>query len=204
MTKLSKEKRDKLILAIIGVVGALGVLYTFVLGSQQDQLAAYRLQILSIKDKVSKAERLAKSEAIVEKNLEESKQALALRTRDMSQQAQAHYWFLKLLDEQRRKQGLSSSFIADITQPEFQEVGLLPQFPFRAASFGVRVNGHFTDVGKFIADLENNFPYFRVQLVRMSPAGTFTGATSGPGGEDNREKLLTELRVITLLKPGTT
>jgi hypothetical protein len=196
MTKLSKEKRDKLILAIVGVLGALGVLHTFVLGSQQDQLAAYRLQILSIKDKVGKAERLVKSEELVARNLEESRQALAARTSDMSQQAQAHYRFLKLLDEQRRKQGLPSSFITEITPPEFQDVGLLPQFPFRAASFGVRVSGHFAEIGRFIADLENNFPYFRVQLVRMAPAGALSGSAA--------EALLTELRVVTLLNPGTT
>lgn len=204
MNKLSKEKRDKLILTIIAVVGALGVLYTFVLGTQQDQLAAYRLQIASVKDKVSKAERLVKSDQIVAKNLEESKQALASRTRDMAPQAQAHYWFLKLLDEQRKKQGLSSSFLADITPPEFVPVGLLPKFPFRAASFSVRLNGRFAEIGRFIADLENAYPYFRLQLVRMAPAGNFTGASGSSGGGENPEMLMVEVRVVTLLKPGTT
>lgn len=203
MSRLSKEKRDKLILTMIGVAGALGVLYTFVLGSQQDQLAAYQLQILSVKAKVSKAESLVKSEQAVARNLDQSQQALALRTRDMAVQAQAHYWFLKLLDEQRKKQALNSSFIADITKPEFIEVGLLPKFPFRAASFGVRLNGHFNEIGRFIADLENSYPYFRVQLVRMGPTGNTT-AISSTRASDEAEKLMVEMRVITLLKPGTT
>ena len=205
MNKLSKEKRDKLILTILAVIGVLGVLYTFVLGAQQDALYTLQTQIASASDKVSKAERLVKSAEIVEANLAESKAALEQRMEDMAPQGQYYYWFLKLLDEFRKSQNLNTGFIVDITQPEFIEVGLIPKFPFRAASFGVRLHGGFQEVGKFIADLENSYPYFRVQNPRAATQAAGLGqplqALERTSASD---KLIVELRVITLIKPGTT
>jgi hypothetical protein len=201
MNKLSKDKRDKLILTAIGVIGVLGVLYTFILGAQKDSLTALNTQIWSAKDKVAKAERLVKSEEIVQRNLAESQRMLDERMRDMAPQGQYYYWFFKLLDEFRKNEGLNPGFIIDITQPEFIETGLLPKFPFKAASFGVRLNGQFQEVGRFIADLENAYPYFRVQNIRLGPQGT---TLSQAKGGDPSDKLMVELRVVTLIKPGTT
>jgi hypothetical protein len=202
MNKLSKEKRDRLILTIIVVVGTLGVLYTYVYGAQRDRLNTLDLQITGVKAKLASAERLVRSEDFVERNLAENKRLLEERTRDMAPAGQYYYWFLKLLDEFRKEQGLGTGFIVDITQPEFIEVGLLPKFQFKAASFGVRLNGRFHEVGKFIADLENSYPYFRVQDLRMLPGSNLGPA--GGSGEAAREKLMVELRVVTLVKPSTT
>src|SRR5690606_1846020 len=77
--------------------------------------------------------------------------------------------FLKLVDQFRKDEKLDNSFIVDITMPEFSEAGLLPKFPYKAASFGLRVNGQFHDIGRFVANLENAYPYFRVQNVRLAP-----------------------------------
>lgn len=204
MTKLSKDKRDKLVLTVLAVIGVLGILYTFVLGAQKDQLAALQTQIFGVKDKLSKAERLVKSEAIVERNLEESQKVLKERTADMAPQGQYYYWFLKLLDEFRKEHELNPGFLVDITQPEFIEAGLLPQFPFKAASFGVRLNGRFAEIGQFVADLENAYPYFRIQNIRLLPQGTGSGAAAPTsGGSEGNDKLIVELRVVTLIKPST-
>ena len=204
MTKLSKDKRDKLILTIIGVVGVLGILYTFILGAQKDALNGLEMQISAVKDKLAKAERLVKSEEIVERNLEESQKVLDEKVRDMAPKGQYYYWFFKLLDEFRKNEGLNTGFIIDITQPEFIQMGLLPNFPFTAASFGVRINGEFQEVGRFIADLENNYPYFRVQNVRIGPQGASLAQAGREAANEGNEKLIVELRVVTLIKPGTT
>jgi Tfp pilus assembly protein PilO len=204
MNKLSKDKRDKLILTIIAIIGVLGVLYTFILGAQKDSLYSLQTQIMGAKDKVSKAERLVKSEEFVQRNLAESQRQLEARTRDMTPPGKDYYWFFKMLDEFREHQDLNLGFIVEITQPEFIEVGLLPKFPFKAASFGVRLHGQYQEIGKFIADLENTYPYFRVQNVRVGTQGLNFAQMPPPGGSDGNEKLMVELRVVTLIKPGTT
>jgi Tfp pilus assembly protein PilO len=210
MNKLSKEKRDKLILVCIGCVAVVGLLYTFVLGAQKDQLALISTQISGAQSKLAKAESLMRSADVIEANLAEGRKIVEERQEKMAPQGQYYYWFLKLVDQFRKDEKLDNGFIVDITMPEFIEAGLLPKFPYKAASFGLRLNGQFHDIGRFIASLENNFPYFRVQNIRLSPnpaTAVFQAENGGlttevpPPVRDT--KLVAELRIVTLIKPGT-
>ena len=215
MNKLSKEKRDKLILVCIGVVAVLGVLYTFVLGAQKDKLNTIQTQISSAQTKLAKAESALRSADSIEATLAENRKQIDSRQEKMAPQGQYYYWFLKLVDQFRKDEKLDSGFIVDITMPDFPEVGLLPNFPYKAASFGLRVNGKFHDIGRFVADLENTFPFFRVQNIRISPSpvqaptlqpqslSSFTGLPTAPEAVEVEPKCVAELRIVTLIKPGT-
>lgn len=210
MNKLSKDKRDKLILVCIAIVAVLGGLYTFVLGAQKDELATLQTQITGAKSKVDKAEVLMRSSATIETRLAEGKKLIDSSQEKMAPPGQYYYWFLKLIDQFRKDEKLDTGFIVDITQPEFVEGGLLPKFPYKAASFGLRLNGDFHDIGKFIAAVENAFPYFRVQNIRIAPNGA-GGASAAPARnqplakvDDAEGKLTVELKIVTLVKPGTT
>ena len=211
MNKLSKDKRDKLILVCIAAVAVAGVLYTFVLGSQKDKLGAIQSQITGAQSKLAKAEAALKSADVIEARLAENKKLIDVKQEKMAPQGQYYYWFLKLVDQFRKDEKLDSGFIVDITMPEFVDAGMLPKFPYKAAVFGLRVNGQFHDVGRFIANLENAFPYFRVQNIQLSPApktantpvpvaiGSLTTPLEPPQPET---KLIAELKVVTLIKPG--
>ena len=212
MNKLSKEKRDKLILVCIAIVAVVGLLYTFVVGAQKDSLATIQSQITGAQSKLAKAESALRSADAIEAGLTENRKKIELRQEKMAPQGQYYYWFLKLMDQFRKDEKLDNGFIVDITMPEFIEAGLLPKFPYKAASFGLRVSGQFHDIGRFVANLENAYPYFRVQNIHLSPnlvpptQPSFTAAQlpGQPAPEpvpDN--KLVAELRVVTLIKPGT-
>jgi hypothetical protein len=203
VNKLSKDKRDKLVLTCLGILGVLGVLYTFVLGAQKDTLNTLENQISSTGAKLAKAEALVRGAGTIETRLVQSKTLLEAKQENMAPQGQYYYWFLQLLDLFRKKEGFETNFILDLTQPEFTEVGLLPKFPYKAASFGVRLNGRFQEVGRFIADIENTYPYFRVQNIRLVPQGTLPGSLSSQNAETD-DKLTVEIRIVTLIKPGTT
>ena len=208
MNKLSKDKRDKLILICIGIVAVLGVLYTFVFGAQQNEIATLQNKIRGVKSKVHKAETLAKSSHVISTNLAEGQVAISAREESMAPQGQYYYWFLKLIDQFRKDEKLDTGFITDITQPEFVDAGLQPKFPYKAASFGLRINGRFHDIGRFIAAVENSFPYFRVEDVRIAPAGSVLSAMARQQPlvptESSEDKLTVELRIVTLIRPGTT
>ena len=203
MNKLSKEKRDKLVLLCILIIAVLGGLYTFVLGAQKDQLADLESQITGVKSKLDKAEVLVRSSDKIEMRLAEGKKLVESRQEKMAPPGQ-YYWFLKLIDQFRKDEKLDTSFIVDITQPEIVDSGLLPKFPYKAASFGLRLNGHYHDVGKFISSVENSFPFFRVQNVRMARYAGATGKQTGIKMDSSEGKLTVELRIVTLVKPGTT
>ena len=208
MNKLSKEKRDKLALICIAIIAIIGGLYTFVLGAQKDELATLDAQITGAKSKLDKAEVLVRSSDKIEARLTESKKLIETRQEKMAPPG-PYYWFFKLIDQFRKDEKLDTSFIVDITQAEIMEAGLLPKFPYKAASFGLRLNGHYHDIGKFIASVENSFPFFRVQNIRIAKynvaAAAGTGKQQAVAKIDNAEGRLTvELRIVTLIKPGTT
>jgi Tfp pilus assembly protein PilO len=214
MNKLSKEKRDRLILVCIGVIAVVGVLYTFVLGAQKDSLATLESKIGGARTKLAKAEASLRAADTIESTLNENKKQIEVRQEKMAPQGQYYYWFLKLVDQFRKDEKLDSGFIVDISMPEFVEAGLLPKFPYKAASFGLRLNGQFHEIGKFIADLENTFPYFRVQNIKRSPnknapavvqpaSSIISSLTSPMEPVVPDTKLVAEVRIVTLIKPGT-
>jgi hypothetical protein len=206
--KLSKEKRDKLILICLTFVGIAGILYTFVLGAQKDRLGVLNKQLLTAKDKLGKADRLVKSKPVIEADLQATQKVLDERHGRMAPSGQYYYWFLKLMDQFREQERLHPAFIIDITQPEFIEAGLVPNFPYKAASFGLRLNGQYQDIGRFIADLENAFPYFRVQNLKVVPHGAAMPGTASARQAAytpvNEAALVVEVRVVTLIRGGTT
>jgi hypothetical protein len=78
------------------------------------------------------------------------------------------------------------------------EIGVFPKFPYKAALFNVRGTAHFHDLGKFIADFENTYPYLRVQNLDLEPAAQ-TAATSAP---TEPEKLSFKMEIVALINPN--
>jgi hypothetical protein len=206
MNKLSKEKRDKLILVCIGIVAVVAGLYTYVLGGQKEKLANIQNQIAGTQGKLAKAQQALRAADTIEATLTENRALVEARQEKMAPQGQYYYWFLKLVDQFRKDENLDNGFIVDITMPEFVDAGLLPKFPYKAAAFGLRVNGQFHDIGRFVANLENSFPYFRVQQVHLQPNAVATPVTplgNAIAAPEPQTKLVAEIKIVTLIKPGT-
>jgi Tfp pilus assembly protein PilO len=199
MNKLSKDKRDKLILICLAVVGVISVLYFFVLSDMKDEQATLGTKIFSIKDKIDKSDRLMKHQRDLQARLDGLKQSLELREVEMPRPGEDHVWFLKIMEARRTKYNLD---ISDIRNPEAWDPGVLPKFPFKGVSFNVTIVGAYADFGKFLADFENDFPYMRVQLISIVPdspiAPPGTTAVADDGG-----KLRFNFRVISLIKSQT-
>lgn len=203
MNKLPKDKKDRLIIIAIAVLGVVGMIYTFVIAAQKDTLSVLSVQSTGLRDKVAKADRLVRSADTLSERLAVVRKELDSHQADMAPQGQYYYWFLKLLEQFRANEGLETSFIIDITQPEFGEAGLLPRFPYKAAVFGVRASGHYKELGRFFADLENTYPFLRVQNVKLTPPTIAQIADSqNAGSTAPLEKLNAEFKVVTLIKPG--
>ena len=89
------------------------------------------------------------------------------------------------------------SYRVDI--PQFSTIveadtSLLPGFPYKQVTMRIGGTGYFHDLGKFIADFENRFPYVRVQNLDMEPT---SGSVTNEG-----EKLSFRMDIVTLVKPG--
>ena len=80
--------------------------------------------------------------------------------------------------------------IPDIGHPTIGNVDLLPSFPYKQIQFSINGTAYYHDLGKFIADFENNFPHSRMVRLSIEPGG------------DNTEKLSFKMDVIALMKPN--
>jgi hypothetical protein len=204
MSKLSKEKRDKLILVALGAIGVAGALYTFVLSNQKDELFSLQSRIASTRDKLSKAERLAKSGRTIEESLSETREKLLAKEKDMVPEGQEFYTFFKLFDQFRNQSKLETSFIGTIGKPEFENPGVLPKVPYRAAVFPIKANGYYQQIGKFISDFENAYPYMRVQTLHLQPEGLSRTTAPQEGSTAPNENLNADFKVVAMIKRNST
>ena len=199
MARLSKEKRDRLILVIIMTV-AIGVgLWYGIITTRKERLEEVKVSIRAAVDKLEKARKLVKQADKADSQLEAAVDKLKEVEDTMASGVDHYTWAILLLEKARTGHEVK---IIEVTRPVKGEVGLLAQFPYQAAIFTVRGAGHYHDLGKFLADFENSFPYFRVQNITLSPgldsvAGPDT-STAGTG----EENLAFRMDIVALIKPG--
>jgi hypothetical protein len=201
MNKLTKEKRDKLALVALGTGAVLGALYFLVITAQQAALEDYADKTAIAKEKLDKAERWLRMGPGVQARLAACRSDLEARQETMAP-VDKFKWFYNTLEKFLAQHRVK---LVDITrEPEVGDVGVLPKFPYQAASFGVKLTARYRDLGTFLADFENQFPYMRVQNIEIEPV------TMGRGKEapasDRRvptpDSLAVTMRVVTLIRPN--
>src|SRR5438105_12680302 len=134
MNKITKEKRDKL--GLIGVGTALVTLafYFFVISPQQQQIDEHEDKIARTGELLSKDERWIHQRQAVHANLATHRQTLEARQTEMAP-LDKFKWFYNTLESFQSRYDVS---LVDITrEPELGEVGMLPNFTYQAAIFGV-------------------------------------------------------------------
>ena len=195
MKNLSKEKRNHLILIALLTVVAVAALYYLVLKKQRANVDNLVQQINEQKMKVSKAEHLVASVPDIKNHLES-----AIRTVSRIEEGMAsgdmYAWVIQTVGRfgAERKVDIPQ-FSREITSP----VGMYPKFPYKAVIFNVRGTAYYHDLGQFLADFENAFPYARVQNLEMEPAG---GSAATATGSPDSEKLSFRLEIVTLINPN--
>jgi len=199
MARLSKEKRNRLVLVIIMTI-AIGIgLWYGIITTRQERLEETKASIRAAIDKLEKAKTLVKQAGKSEAQLADAMNKLKVVEDSMASGVDHYTWAIKLLEEARARHDVK---IIETTRPVKGDVGLLPQFPYQAAIFTVRGAGHYHDFGKFLADFENSFPYFRVQNLSLSVGSDSIGASDAPTAVTGVENLSFRMEIVALIKPG--
>jgi Tfp pilus assembly protein PilO len=174
VNKLSKAQRDQLIGIAVGTVALMAVLWYFGVTAMQSELAATRRKSAEMRKKLHDAEALMRQEDEISGTLQSRTELLARREAGLAPDRDAYAWLINTMNSfiQSRK-GVS---IDTYSQPEISNAGIIPKFPYRWATFHLKGTGYYHDFGKFFADFENAFPYFRFQNLNLS-------VNSGPGLE---------------------
>jgi Tfp pilus assembly protein PilO len=192
MKKLPKEKRDKIILVCMGTTVVVAGLWYAVISSQQKTLQTIGALRESQQTKVQSAERLVSSLNEIEKRRQETSERLQAVEKNMAS-GDMYSWVIANIN--RFKEGYNID-IPQYSREVIGDVGLLPKFPYRAASFQLRGTALYRDFGRFIADFENKFPHMRVQNIEMEPAAQIAGANTDP------ERLSFRLEIVALVNPN--
>lgn len=186
MNKLTKVQRERLIMVAVGTLALMAALWYCVVQPKQVELTKTKKEISQKQDRLTKAEMVLKSAADVGTTLTNKVEALKQREDGMAPERGAYEWIINTINPfiQSRK-GVN---IVTFSEPTISDQGLLPRFPYRWATFHITAVGYYQDFGKFFADFENSFPYFRIQNVDIA-------ANTTPGSED--EKLAFSFDIVT-------
>src|SRR6266516_5684122 len=199
MARLSKEKRNRLILVIIMTI-AIGIgLWYGIISTRKQALEEAKARIRAAIDKLEKAKTLVKQTDKAEAQLAAAMDKLKLVEDSMASGVDHYTWAIHLFEQARARHEVK---IIETTRPVKGDVGLLAQFPYQAAIFTVRGTGHYHDFGKFLADFENSFPYFRVQNLSLAPGSDSVVGPETPTAATGVENLSFRMEIVALIKPG--
>lgn len=189
MNKISKIKKQQIVLVFIAACILIAGLWTLVIKLQYEKLAGVEKRTLEMKEKVEKAESLLKKSAEVEADLEADTKELHAIENDMAS-GDIYLWLINTINRFNVAHKIT---MVDFPRETLGEVGLLAKFPYKAAIFPIKGNGHYHDLGKFLAEFENSFPYVRIQNLELAPLEKGTG--------DDAEKLSFKFEIVALVKP---
>jgi Tfp pilus assembly protein PilO len=193
MSKISKAQKEQLIGIGAGTVALMGILWYFGVTAKQEELSKTEKNTAQIRDTLRKEEGTMRLGEEIAEKLEARTQLLEKRESLLAPDRDAYAWIISTINPfiQTRK-GVN---IYHYSQPEVTELGIIPDFPYKWATFHLEGTGYYHEFGKFFADLENSYPCFRVQNLDIN-ASTANGIEA--------EKLNVVFDLVVPVKPSDT
>ena len=194
MNRLSKEKRDRLILVAVVTVVVLAGLWYFGVHAEGLTLLDARKKTDDLRQKITTARELAKKGAAIEADTRQTQDKLTAIESTMLPVGNEYMTLFNTI-----KQVVNTSkieFDGNLNAPEIGPLQLLPEFPYRAATFSDTLfSGYYHDFGKFLAYLENNYPYLQFQVTSIRVPDVVR--------PEDPERLRFAVRIVALVQPTT-
>ena len=192
MKRLSKQKRDQLILVGIVTLAVLVGLWFLVIRSQKESLRNLRSQKAAKEDKAVQMREKVKGSKTIKTQLDDVDTKLAEREQDMV----SGDYYASLVNTLRK---FKTRYKLDLPQfspaASVTDVDLLPKFPYKQVRIAISGNGNYEDIGQFIADFENEYAASRVVNLELIPY---------VGPVENKEKLNFRMEIVALVASGVT
>jgi hypothetical protein len=188
-SKLPKEKRNQLILVVIGTLAVLGALGFGLVKLQYDKLAGLAQQKTAAETKLKQMEEAVKRAEMVDAVYTQASKALAEKEAGMAT-GDLYSWMFTNLRQFQKGYKIEIPQLSPISTPT--PVNLLPNFPYKQVTMQVGGTAHYHELGQFIADFENAFPLVRVVNLNLE-----LNHSPAPG---DREKLAFKMDIVALVK----
>jgi hypothetical protein len=186
-SKLPKEKRNHLVLVIIGTLAVLNALGFGLIKAQYDGLRQVDVKRESARAKLKEMEDAVKRKELVESVHNQASQLLNERESSMATD-DLYSWMYNAVRRFQKGYKVEIPQLSPISAPV--AVNLLPEMPYKQATMQIGGSAYYHDLGQFIADFENAFPLMRVANLTIEMGQT----------PADREKLAFKLDLITLVK----
>jgi hypothetical protein len=189
-------------MVILGAGGIAATIYFFVISSQNSALSDCSQKTDVTREKLAKAERWMRMVPTIQTKLDTARKELEVKQEGMAPMDKFK-WFYDTLEPFLAQRQVR---LTDVTrEPELSDVGVMPKFPYQAATFGVKVSARYHDFGSFLADFENQFPYMRIKNLDLTSESVAKSDGRDVADVDARlrspESLNINMRVVTLVKP---
>ncbi|HEY1662365.1 MAG TPA: type II secretion system protein GspM [Verrucomicrobiae bacterium] len=185
MNRLPKEKRDKLILVCMITGIALLVIYLLLIHPEYASIQEAKAQTETKRQKLENMQDAIDKAATTAATLEDTVQLLSQSEKDMAT-GDPNAWIYDTI------RGFKSQYKMDITiasPTSIGEVDIMGKFPYRQLKVTINGSAYYHDLGKFIADFENDYPHGRICNLSIHPSG-------------NGEKLTFTMDIVALIKPN--
>jgi Tfp pilus assembly protein PilO len=193
MKRLSKEKKNQLVLVGIVVAAVIAGLWFSLIRTSQEDLQTLAAKKQEDSNKLAQINDTIKNSKRAESDLRAVNDLLAAAEKDMPYGD----LYLSLVNTIRN---FKTNYDVQITQftPNGSDapVNLLPRFPYRQVTVSISGTAHYHDLGKFVADFENQFPTSRILNLELSP-----GPVTTP---DTKETLLFKMDIVSLVASSGT
>lgn len=189
--KMSKEKRNQLVLVFLVTGIALGGLWFGLISFQKESLVRIAEKKATADQKLKQVKASIASADSIEEQLKSASAQLSTLEEKMAS-GDLYSWAINTIREFKLPYKVEIPQYSQIDGP--REMSLLADFPYPQATLTIGGNAHFHDLGRFLADFENRFPHVRLCNLNLEPLVSVTPA--------DREKLLFRVDVVFLVKPN--
>jgi Tfp pilus assembly protein PilO len=191
MKRLNKQKRDQLILVSLVILIVLVGVWFLLIRAQKETLTSLR------EDKIAKEskEGQMRDKINTSKNVEAELSKTAVKLAEKEETMVSGDAYASLVNTIRK---FKQHYKLDI--PQFSpaapvtDVDILPKFPYKQLRVGISGTGYYEEIGKFIADFENEYASSRIVNLELTPDSTPEG----------KEKLIFRMEIVSLVASGTT
>jgi hypothetical protein len=141
--------------------------WMLLIGPTRGALAALAGEVQSTADRLNEAEGLVARAGRIDIERTATSRFLAAMERDMVE-GDPNLWIRSTLNEFYQSAPRNMD-LPSIGVPKEAQIGLLPDVPYKALHFVLSGSGYYHEIGKFIADLENRYPYIQVRNLDLRP-----------------------------------
>jgi hypothetical protein len=190
MKRLSKEKRNQLVL--VGIITAIVMagLWFGLISIQQSKVAAINRNRDAAQQKLALVRKSIQESEKLQAQVETAAAQLGKLEEGMAS-GDLYSWAINTLRQFKTPYKVEIPQFSKIEGP--RDTTLLADYPYKQATLTIGGTAYFYDFGRFLADFENAFPYIRVQNLQLEPISAMSTTEA--------EKLTFRMDIIALVKP---